>query len=137
RLRFSDVQVRPHGLRSDMFQDGVITAADVMLSLADAGELSCELVWQDRIGRTLVQSYYFTRFNDKEAEGRAGFTYELGERKFAGGRYQRGFGNNRFHMTTDIRVVVSPEYMRWRWTDLSGFGRRMQQSRPRRRPEDR
>jgi len=122
RLRFANVEVKPHGLRNDMFQPDVITAADIMLSLANLGEISLDLTWVDNIGKTLVQDYYFTRFNDEEAYGRAGFTFSLGERYFETNR-GRGFGNNFFHMTSDIRVIVSPEYMDWRWTDLSRGGR--------------
>ncbi len=116
-LRFANVEVQPHGLRSDMFQPGVVTAADIMQSLGTASQLAFDLVWVDVIGRTSVQGYYFTRFNGEESLGRAGFIYELGERSMARGR---GFGNNRFHMTPDIRVLCSPEYMSWRWADLGG-----------------
>ncbi len=121
-LTLKDVEVRAHGLRSDMFGPDVATAADIMLSLAERGDISLDFRWIDYIGKTLVQGYYFTRFNDEEAGGRAGFTFHMGERKFleSGGR---GFGDNFFHMTSDIRVIVSPEYMYWRWTDLSRRGR--------------
>lgn len=118
RRRFADVEVKAHGLREDLFQPGEMTAADIMLSLAERGDISLETVWRDRIGSALVQAYYFTRFDDEEARGRAGFTYDLGEKALA----KRGpgrFGNNHFHMTSDIRVIVSPQYMHWRWTDLS------------------
>jgi len=119
-LDFTNVAVTAHGLRSDMFQKEVITAADVMISLAKDGELSLDLTWREEVGRSLVQGYYFTRFNNRQAEGRAGFTYELGEEQFAGVRSPTGrFGNNFFHMISDIRVIVSPEYVKWRWTDLS------------------
>ena len=121
-LRFTDVEVRPHGLRSDIFQPDVLTAADIMLSLADEGEISLDVTWLDNIGKTLVQSYYFTGFNDEKAQGRAGFTFSMGEKYFLAKRMGR-FGNNFFHMTSDIRVIASPEYMHWRWTDLSRGGR--------------
>ena len=119
-LKFTNVGVRPHGLRSDMFKPDVITAADIILSLAEKGRLSVDLVWHGQFGRALVHGYYFTRFNQEQARGRAGFTYSLGE-KIGYPRDSRHprFGDNFFHMTTDIRVIVSPEYMRWTWTDLS------------------
>jgi len=121
-LRFADVEVKPHGLRSDIFQPDVLAAADIMLSLADEGRISLDLTWLDNIASTLVQGYYFTRFNDEEAYGRAGFTFSMGEKYFQAKR-QRRFGGNFFHMTSDIRVIVSPEYMHWQWTDLSRGGR--------------
>jgi len=119
-LRFEDVEVSPHGLRDDMFQEDVLTVADVMLSLADQGRLTLDVEWLEELGDTLVQSYYFTRFDGVRARGRAGFTYGSGEEVFRNVRPTWGFfGNNRFHMTADIRVVLCPQYVRWRWTDLS------------------
>ena len=47
---FTDVVVRPHNLRLDTFQEGVITAMDVVLSLADEGKLTCDLRWYESIG---------------------------------------------------------------------------------------
>ncbi len=124
KREFKNVEVRPHGLRSDVFQDQVVTVADVMLSLAEQGKLTLDLDWLGTIGRTLVQGYYFTRFDDVLAQGRAGFTYSAGENAFRSRRGLHGrFGNNMFHMTADIRVVVCPEYVAWRWTDLSGSSR--------------
>ncbi len=119
-LKFTNVQVRAHGIRSDMFKGDVITAADIMLSLAEKGKLSLDLLWRGQFGRALIQGYYFVRFNKDQAHDRAGFTYSLGE-KLNDGPDPRGrrFGNNFLHITTDIRVIVSPQYIRWRWTDLS------------------
>jgi len=118
RRKFTDVNVEPHDLRRDVFQPGELTAADIMLSLAESGRVSLDVQWKDRIGNALVQAYVFTRFDDQEARGRAGFTYELGERTMARERFG-GFGDNNFHMTADIRAIVSPQYVEWRWTDLS------------------
>lgn len=119
-LKFTNVEVQPHRIRSDMFKPDVMTAADIMLSLAEKGKLSLDMLWHGQFGRALVQGYYFTRFNDEQARGRAGFTYSLGEKiDYPRGARRRRFGDNFFHMTTDIRVIVSPQYMHWQWTDLS------------------
>ena len=119
-LKFTNVEVQPHHIRSDMFKPDVITAADIMLSLAEKGKLSLDLLWHEQFGRALVQGYYFTRLNEESAQGRAGFTYSLGEKiSYPRGAKPRRFGDNFFHMTTDIRVITSPQYMHWRWTDLS------------------
>ncbi|MBA7686789.1 hypothetical protein ES703_95247 [subsurface metagenome] len=119
-LKFTNVEVQPHRIRSDMFKPDVMTAADIMLSLAEKGKLSLDLLWRGQFGRALVQGYYFTRFNQEQAHGRAGFTYSLGEKiSYPRGARPRRFGDNNFHMTTDIRVIVSPQYIHWRWTDLS------------------
>jgi hypothetical protein len=118
-LRFDDIEVKSHGLRNDVFQQNIMTGTDIMLSLVDKGDLNCDLLWRETYGTALIQGYYFVQFNDEKAYGRAGFTYSLGEkRKYTKSRGGR-FGNNNIHMTSDIRVIVSPEYMQWRWTDLS------------------
>jgi hypothetical protein len=123
-LTFADVEVTAHDLRVDLFQPGVLTVADIMLSLADRGDLSVGLEWTEMVGPTLQQAYYFTRFNDERAGWRTGFTYEVGERVFTG-REPR-FSNNRLHVTADMRAIVSPEYVLWSWTDLSGGGQKPQ-----------
>ena len=117
-LRFTNVEVTVHGLRRDILWDGVLTAADIVLSLADQGGLSAELEWGEMVGQVLQQGYTFTHLNDELLEDRTGFTYEVGERRFKG--RQPRFGNNLIHMTADVRVILSPEYMHWAWTDLSG-----------------
>ncbi len=122
-LSFSDVCVTPHNLRRDMFRPGVLTVADVMLSLADQGRLSLALRWVERTGACLDQSYYFTRFDGVAAIGRAGFTYSAGDRCFLQ-EGRGGFRDNRIHISADIRAVLSAQYVHWRWTDLSGRGGR-------------
>lgn len=47
---FKDVEVTPQNLRNDIFQKDVITAIDVILSLADQGKITYELQWYDYIG---------------------------------------------------------------------------------------
>ena len=63
-----------------------------------------------------------TRLNDDSQQGRAGFYYDVGENALRGKRAAGGggFSNNSLHISPDIRVVVSPEYLDWRWIDLSG-----------------
>ncbi len=58
-LKFTNVQVKAHGIRSDMFKGDVITAADIMLSLAKKGKLSLDLLWRGQFGRALIQGYYY------------------------------------------------------------------------------
>jgi hypothetical protein len=88
-----------------MFRPGVVTAADVILSLGEQGELSYDLDWVPAIGLARVQNYYVTRINDDEQGGRCGFVYEAGPIAF------RGFRGNHIHLPTDARVIRSPEYV--------------------------
>ncbi|UCG37287.1 MAG: hypothetical protein JSV64_03150, partial [Candidatus Bathyarchaeota archaeon] len=106
-LRFTNVTVEAHNIRHDVFKLGVITALDVILSLADQGELTFDIRWYATIGSAEVKTYYVDRINDDEASGRCGFVYECGERSF-------GFKNH-IHLPSDIRVINAPEYMSWFW----------------------
>jgi hypothetical protein len=106
-LAFKNVTVEPHNLRNDMFKTGVITAIDVILSLADLGRLSYDLRWYAEIANSEVKDYYVDRINEDEAYRRCGFVYECGEKSF-------GFKNH-IHLPSDIRVLNSPEYMTWFW----------------------
>ena len=106
-LSFKNVTVEAHNLRNDTFKPGIITAIDVILSLAEQGEISYDLRWYAKIALAEVKDYYVDRINEDEAYGRCGFVYECGEKSF-------GFKNH-IHLPSDIRVINSPEYMKWFW----------------------
>ncbi len=112
-LRFENVEVAAHNLRSDTFQEGVITAIDVMLSLGDQELLSYDLQWYDSIGAAeIVRSYWVNRINEDESHGRCGFVYETGSFAF------QGFRGNHIHIPADSRVITSPEYVEFFWICL-------------------
>ena len=109
---FQDVLVQPHNLRSDVFQPGVITGIDAILSLADQGRITYALTWYDSIGTAqIVRSYWVQQINDDLGSGRCGFVYECGDLDF------RGIGNH-IHIPSDFRPISSPEYMEWFWIEL-------------------
>jgi len=111
---FRNVEVRPHDLRPDVFQPGVITALDVLLSLGEEGRLSgLELAWYERMGSAdVVDSYWVERIDEHEAYRSCGFVYETGPREFA------GFRGSHIHIPADLRVMVAPEYAYWYWICL-------------------
>ena len=112
-LSFKDVEVRPHDLRGDILRPGVVTAVDVIMTLADEGKLSYDLTWKESIGRAeVVNSYWMNRVDEDEAQGRQGFVYEVGPSSF------KGTGGNHIHIPSDTRVLVSPEYEEWFWIRL-------------------
>jgi hypothetical protein len=108
---FRDVMVTAHDVRSDMFQPGVVTALDALLSLAEQGKLShLKLTWYERIGTAdPVDTYYVEQIDESEAYGTCGFVYETGP---------RGLSGTHIHIPSDIRVTVSPEYALWFWICL-------------------
>jgi hypothetical protein len=107
---FENVEVTAHNLRSEMFQPGVITAIDTILSLGEAGLLSYDLQWYESIGSAgLVKSYWVERINEDQSAGRCGFVYEAGDELF------RFFRGNHNHIPSDIRVINSPAYLEYFW----------------------
>jgi hypothetical protein len=105
---FRNVVVAAHDIRSDMFQPGVVTALDALLSLAEDSKLShLKLTWYERIGTAdPVDTYYVEQIDKSEAYGTCGFVYETGP---------RGLSGNHIHLPSDTRVTVSPEYALWFW----------------------
>lgn len=112
-LTFSNIEVIPHNLRDDMFQEGVVTGIDVILTLNDLDLISYDLQWYDSIGSVeVVRSYWIDGINEDKARGRCGFVYELGSYHFS------GFRGNHIHLPLDTRVINSPEYGEWFWICL-------------------
>jgi len=107
---FKNVTVTPHNLRNDIFQEGTITALDVILSLEDQEKLSIELQYYESIGTAgLVKSYWVEAINQDVASGRCGYVYEAGSNQF-----QLSSGNH-IHLPSDTRVLNSPEYVEYFW----------------------
>ncbi|MFW6103416.1 MAG: hypothetical protein ACOC7M_03845 [Chloroflexota bacterium] len=111
---FEDVVVTPHNVRSDVLQEGVVTALDIVLSLGEQGELAEKgLSWYPIIARAdPVGHYFIERIDEAEAYGGCGYVYEVGPPEFA------GFSGSHIHIPTDTRVIVSPEYAMWFWLCL-------------------
>jgi len=108
-LKFQNVEVIAHNLRNDFFQEGAITAIDVILSLADQDLITYKLNWYETIGANSIKSYYIDKINEDIAFGRCGFVYEVGDRDFD------NFQGNHIHIPPDIRLLTSPEYEKWFW----------------------
>jgi uncharacterized membrane protein len=111
-LSFIDVSVTAHNLRHDMFQDGVITAIDVIMSMGDQDLITYELEYYETIGFAEVKNYFVQEINDEKGHGRCGFVYEEGSDKY------KGFRGNHIHIPSDIRVINSPDYEEWFWICL-------------------
>ena len=112
-LRFINVPITPHDLRTDTFRKGTITAIDVIMSLGDLGRLTYDLKWYDSIGAAgIVRSYWVHRIDKDESYSTCGFVYEAGEPEFD------GFRGNHIHIPTDTRIITSPAYVEFFWICL-------------------
>jgi len=109
-LTFENVKVTAHNLRNDIFNEDIITAIDVILSLEDQGKISYELQYYESIGNAgLVKSYWVEAINQDVASGRCGYVYEAGSTIF---RYSSG---NHIHLPSYTRGLNSPEYVEYFW----------------------
>ena len=78
-LRFEDVEVESHNLRPDLFEEGGVTAIDVIMSLGDQEKLSYDVEWYESIGTAgVVRNYFVQRMNSDAMWGRCGFVYDSG-----------------------------------------------------------
>ncbi|QEE15696.1 hypothetical protein DSAG12_01523 [Promethearchaeum syntrophicum] len=111
---FYNVTINPHNLRNDTFQEGVITAIDIIMSLVDQGLISSyNLQWYDEIGTAeFVRSYWVEGIENDNAYGTCGFVYESGDTDFP------FFDGNHIHLPSDTRILNNPEYSRWFWICL-------------------
>ncbi len=107
---FENIEVRAHNLRSDMFQDGVITAIDTIITLGEEEKISYDLQWYESIGSAgVVKSYWIERINSDMSYRRCGFVYEAGNWQY------EFFRGNHNHIPSDIRVINSPQYLKYFW----------------------
>jgi hypothetical protein len=115
-LDLSDVRVTAHDARPDVFQPGVVTAFDVILSLGEQGRLQeVGYTWYTSIGRAdPVDTFYVEMMATddvrEEAYGRCGFVFYVG----ASGSQREVL----VHIPADTRILVSPEQVMWRWICL-------------------
>lgn len=107
---FSNVTVTPHNLRNDTFQENVITAIDVILSLGDQDKIEYELQWYESIGSaSIVRSYWVEAIDSDKSFSTCGFVYEAGSIEY------RGFSGNHIHLPSDFRILNSPHYVLFFW----------------------
>jgi len=120
-LIFRDVPVTPHDARGDVFQPGVVTALDVLLSLGKLGNLfGLRLTWRTRVGETEpVEGYYvdFIAGADFSAEANSpcAFVYDVGAEILTKFKPPHGHTAAQIHLSSDLHVLVSPERVKWAW----------------------
>lgn len=115
---YHNIPVSAHDFRDDVLQPGIVTALDVLLSLADQGKIDrLKLTWYYEIDcAEPADSFRVEQISDGDgiydAEASAetgGWVYETGAREFS------GFRGSHIHIPADVRIIVSPEYMTWYW----------------------
>ena len=108
-LDFYNITVMPHDLRPDIFQEGVITGVDVIMTLGDLDLINYTLQWYDEIGNAdPVRNFWVYSIGPDGTSPPCGWVYESGDLSFSR-------GTNHIHLPTDSRVMNSPEYVLWFW----------------------
>lgn len=123
-LAFNDVTVTAHNVRADVFQAGVITVLDVLLSLGEQGRLSSvELTWRDRMENAdPVDNYFVDGIQAEgyaiEAAGVCTYVHEVGSEALMGFLAPHGHTTSHVHLAADVEVLTSPEYVEFLWACL-------------------
>jgi len=113
----TNVPVSAHDFRDDVLQPGTVTALDVLLSLADQKKINrLKLTWYSSSGDAApVDSFRVGQIDDgdgiydEEATDAGRWLYETGSLEFS------GFSGSHICVPSDVRPIVSPEYMTWYW----------------------
>ena len=114
REEFYNITVTAHNLRSDIFQEGIITPVDIIMSLGDQGLITYLLRWYDSFGNVeIVRSYWLVMINDDLSIGRCGYVHEVGDFAFTGAG-----ARNHLHIPMDFRPLIAPEYLEVQYTCL-------------------
>jgi hypothetical protein len=123
-VEFSNVVITGHDTRADVFQPGVITMLDVLLSLGDQGDLlQLGLDWRKEDGDILVvDGYYVTSIQAEgfapETTGSCVLTHQLSGVTIAEFLSPHTHTMSHIHLTADLEILVSPESVEWLWICL-------------------
>ena len=123
-VEFTNVVVTAHDARIDVFQPGVITALDVLLSLGESGALgTVGLEWRSEEAEiAVVDGYYVVAIQAGEFEpaatgSRVLIHQVLGE-EIEDHVSPHTHTLTHIHLTGDLEVLVSPQVVEWLWVCL-------------------
>jgi len=123
-LTFDQVVVKAHNVRADLFQPGVTTVLDVLLSLGEQEKLSSlTLSWHDRAEEADPIDNYFVNLItgdafSPETTGSCIFTHQIGSETLKDYLAPNACEGSHIHLTADVEIIVSPEYVEWIWVCL-------------------
>jgi len=123
-LTFEDVTVTAHNVRADVFQTGVVTVLDVLLSLGEQGKLeSVTLSWRDRMeSEVVVGNYYVDQIRtdgfSTVASESSTYMHEVGSTALVGFLTSHEHMTSHVHLASDVEVLTSPEYVEFQWSSL-------------------
>ena len=123
-LVFKDITVTSHDVRPDVFQPGVVTMLDVLLSLGEQGLLTeLDLEWRtEEAGISLVDGFFVVGIAAgpfaPEVSGACVLTHQIGGATIADHLSPHTHTMSHMHLTADLEAIVSPEAIEWLWICL-------------------
>ncbi|MBY6106381.1 hypothetical protein KUW19_07715 [Ferrimonas balearica] len=77
-----DFEVKPHNLRPDLFQPGVITVIDALMSAEEQGLIDAEFTyWPTLHTKANIHSYAISSINGIRTDGMKGWSYKSGAKR--------------------------------------------------------
>ncbi|MCX6101535.1 MAG: hypothetical protein NTV92_09015, partial [Candidatus Bipolaricaulota bacterium] len=118
---FQDVAVTAHNSRPDIFQPGVITALDVLMSLGEQGKIAgLELTWHTTIAGVANVNHYMVDWIVLpdvlgEKDSTCGYMDEASTEGLRGFLTPHSHSTTEIHLSADAEVLMSPGYIEWQW----------------------
>jgi hypothetical protein len=120
-ITFSDVLVTAHDARPDVFQPGVITALDVLLSLGAQGKIAgLDLTWHTTVAGVPGVNHYMVDWISApdllgQQDSSCGYMDEAATEGLRGFLTPHSHATTEIHLSSDLEVLVSPGYVEWQW----------------------
>jgi hypothetical protein len=122
---FENVLVTSHNVRPDLFQPGVITVLDVLLSLGEQGKIaSLDLAWHAEVDGVANVNHYMVDWIGipdvlGEKSSTCGYMDQAATEGVRGYLTPHSHATTKIHISSDVEVLVSPGFVEWQWVCAS------------------
>jgi hypothetical protein len=112
-------------VRPDLFQPGVITALDVLLSLGEQGKVaSLDLAWNAAVDGVANVNHYMVDWIEipgvlGERSSTCGYMDLAATEGARGYLTPHSHATTKIHLSSDVEVLVSPGFVEWQWVCAS------------------
>ncbi len=120
-VSFENVTVTAHGARRDVFQPGVVTVLDVLLSLGEQGQLSgIDLTWHKSLGELMSVHHYMVDWISLptmlgEPDAACGYMDQSATEAVRAFLTPHAHATTQIHLSPDLEPLVSPGFVEWQW----------------------
>jgi hypothetical protein len=120
-VTFQNVIITAHNSRPDVFQPGVVTALDVLLSLGEQGKIDgLDLTWHTTVAGVPDVNHYMVDWISipdalGEKDSSCGYMDDAATEGLRGFLTAHSHTVTEIHLSPDSEVLVSPGYVEWQW----------------------